>query len=263
MKTHSVLIVDDEKNIRLTLKKALEKPDVVIHTAVSGEEALDRLSSDKLDLVLLDLRLPGMDGMEVLSRMRAKGDMTKVIVITAHGTIDNAVDAMKLGAVDFIQKPFASEEMRVIVAKALQRHAGLFKADKKKVLEHPEPSTIESAEDGDYDDCIQHAKAAIEAMDFAEAKPWAEQAVALETSRPEAYNLLGVLMEMTGDELQAQKYYRAALSVDPAYKPAQANLHRTTKVHPGGKINIGNDSTNKKSGIRSFLGSMMGRKDER
>ncbi|HUW70978.1 MAG TPA: response regulator [bacterium] len=265
MKTEKVLIVDDEKNIRLTLAKALEKLDVETETAVSGEEALERLASGGLSLVLLDLNLPGMDGMDVLKRIRAKNDMTKVIIITAHGTVDNAVEAMKLGAVDFIQKPFVSEEMRGIVAKALQRRVGFL----RRSVPSPTLETVGEAPatipEGayTYDDCIQQAKAAIEAMDFAEAKPWAERAVALETSRPEAYNLLGILMELSRDNLQAQKYYRAALSIDPTYKPAQANLLRATEASPIGTLDMGGGHDKPRKKISSFLGGIIRRKDER
>lgn len=265
MKADRVLIVDDEKNIRLTLTKALEKLGIEIEAAVSGEEALGRLASGGLSLILLDLKLPGIDGIEVLKRMRAKKDMTKVIIITAHGTVDNAVEALKLGAVDFIQKPFVSEEMRGIVAHALKRQGGFLRPS----AQLPVSETIEdmraSIPDADrtYEDCIQQAKAAIEVMDFEEAKSWAERSVALETSRPEAYNLLGALMELSRDMLQAQKYYRAALSIDPTYKPAQANLLRATGVASSGTLDIGSAAGKQKKKIRSFLGGIMGGGDER
>lgn len=262
MKTEKVLIVDDEKNIRLALRKALEKLELEIETAVSGEEALERLVKTHLALVLLDLKLPGMDGMDVLKRMREKKDMTKVIIITAHGTVDNAVEAMKLGAVDFIQKPFVAEEMRLVVGNALQRQKGFLRtAGQAAGIANAFPVGASDVAPS-YDDSIQQTKAAIEAMDFAEAIQWAGKAVAMETARPEAYNLLGVLMELTQDFLKAQKYYRAALSIDPTYRPAQSNLRRATNIDPAGGLDMGNSPEKEKNKVRSFLGSIMGRKNE-
>ncbi|HUZ17907.1 MAG TPA: response regulator, partial [Spirochaetia bacterium] len=100
MSTERVLIVDDERNIRLTVGRALERLEVEVLEAVTGEEALETLRKERISLVLLDLKMPGIDGMEVLRRLRDGGNDVKVLIITAHGTIDNAVEAMKLGAVD-------------------------------------------------------------------------------------------------------------------------------------------------------------------
>jgi len=101
-----ILVVDDEKNIRLTLSQSLESLGVEIRTAVNGEEALQKLQEEDFSLILLDLKMPGMGGMEVLRRVRERWSKARVIIITAHGTIESAVEAMKLGAADFIQKTF-------------------------------------------------------------------------------------------------------------------------------------------------------------
>jgi CheY-like chemotaxis protein len=116
-----VLLVDDERNIRLTLSRSLEALGVQIETAVNGEEALQKLQEDEFALLLLDLKMPGMDGMDVLHQVQERWPKTRVIVITAHGTINSAVEAMKLGAVDFIQKPFSPAEIRELVTKVLNR----------------------------------------------------------------------------------------------------------------------------------------------
>jgi CheY-like chemotaxis protein len=116
-----VLLVDDERNIRLTLSRSLEALGVQIETAVNGEEALQKLQEDEFALLLLDLKMPGMDGMDVLHQVQERWPKTRVIVITAHGTINSAVEAMKLGAVDFIQKPFSPAEIRELVTKVLKR----------------------------------------------------------------------------------------------------------------------------------------------
>jgi DNA-binding NtrC family response regulator len=116
-----ILLVDDEKNIRLTLSHSLEPLGLPIKTAVNGEEALQKLQEEEFSLLLLDLKMPGIDGMDVLHRVRERWPETCVIIITAHGTIDSAVDAMKLGAVDFIQKPFSPQEIRNLVTRVMGR----------------------------------------------------------------------------------------------------------------------------------------------
>ena len=119
MEGPSVLIVDGEKNVRLTLSRALEALEVETDTAANGEEALARMEERDFDLILLDLRLPGMDGMELLETVRRTKPGTGVVVVTAYGTIELAVEAMKLGALDFIQKPVSPSEIRQLVCRVL------------------------------------------------------------------------------------------------------------------------------------------------
>ncbi|HMR67799.1 MAG TPA: response regulator, partial [Anaerolineae bacterium] len=106
MANQKILIVDDEKNIRLTMKQALQPLGYELETAVNGEDALQQLEVGDFGLILLDLRLPGLSGLEVLRRVAELRPDIRVILISAHGTVENAVEAMRLGAVDFIQKPF-------------------------------------------------------------------------------------------------------------------------------------------------------------
>jgi DNA-binding response OmpR family regulator len=249
-----VLVVDDEKNIRLTVAMSLEKVDLEVDSAVNGEEALEKLRREDYQLVLLDLKLPGMDGVEVLRQLRGFNQKVKVLIITAHGTVENAVETMKLGAVDVIQKPFTPEEIRAFVAKALTRAEGfLAKAgqDRSQEVEEkvegllagepvrPAVPEKEKTPGPDYEGCLQQAKAAVEAYDFESAVSWAQAAVAQDTSRPEAFNLLGVLLERRGARLEAQRYYRAALALDPTYKPAWSNLNRSTQNWPQGSLDLG------------------------
>jgi DNA-binding NtrC family response regulator len=223
MEAKPVLIVDDEKNIRLTLSQALGALELETDTAVNGEEALVKLKERNFGLILLDLKMPGMDGMEVLRRVRDPRPDIKVIIITAHGTIESAVEAMKLGAVDFIQKPFAPKEIRELVTRVLDR-------DK-----------IAAAKAEGYEQHIELAKKRIGERGFDAAQEHVRQAIAADASKPEAFNLLGVLLEMRGNKLEAQKSYRAALALDPTYKPAHENLSRTTGVTSGGNISLGGE----------------------
>lgn len=116
-----ILIVDDEKNIRLTLAQTLETLGVETDSAEDGNEALAKLKEKEFGLILLDLRMPGVDGMEVLRLVRESKRDIRIIIITAYGTIELAAEAMKLGAVDFIPKPFVPEEIRKMVARVLDR----------------------------------------------------------------------------------------------------------------------------------------------
>jgi CheY-like chemotaxis protein len=116
-----ILIVDDEKHIRLTLARSLETMGVETDSAEDGNEALAKLKLREFGLILLDLHLPGVDGMEVLRQLRESNRDIRIIIITAYGTIDLAVEAMKLGAVDFISKPFLPEEIRKRVAHVFDR----------------------------------------------------------------------------------------------------------------------------------------------
>jgi DNA-binding NtrC family response regulator len=117
---HKILVLDDEKNIRLTVKRCLESPEIVIEDAINGEEALAKLSETAYHLLLLDLKLPGIDGMEILKTVRQLYPEMRVIIISAHGSIQTAVEAMKEGAADFLEKPFAPCDIRQVVQKALQ-----------------------------------------------------------------------------------------------------------------------------------------------
>jgi two-component system, OmpR family, alkaline phosphatase synthesis response regulator PhoP len=223
MKMQPILIVDDEKNIRLTMCQALESLAVPVETAVNGEEALQKLGAGPFGLVFLDLRMPGMDGMVVLRRIKENWPETRVIIITAHGSVASAVEAMKLGAVDFIQKPFSPHEIRDASARVLERE------------DLDENTAI------DYPSLIELAKRHITDRSFAAARETVRKAVAADPDQPEAYNLLGALLEIKGRWVDAQKFYRAALDIDPTFKPAMENLERTTSWHKFGGIDLGPD----------------------
>jgi two-component system response regulator FlrC len=119
-----LLIVDDEEGLRSFLEAALVPQGHHVSLAVDGADALRQLERAGFDLVLTDLKMPGVDGLTVLNHVRAEHPGTQVIVLTAHGTIEVAVEAMKAGAFDFLQKPVGSPaELRLVVARALERRA--------------------------------------------------------------------------------------------------------------------------------------------
>lgn len=222
----SVLIVDDEKNIRLMLGKVLEGLGLETESAANGDEALEMAEKRTYDLVLLDLRMPGTDGMEVLRRLKISSKETKVAIITAHGTVDNAVEAMKLGAVDFLRKPFSAEEIRNVATEALERRGDFFhRIEAYKKANGSGASGLKPEADFKY--CIQQAKAALERGLPDEAEPWAEQSIALEPLKPEGFTLLGSIMEIRGKKTQAQNCFRAAVALDPTYEGAWKSLDRS------------------------------------
>src|SRR5712691_6895980 len=115
----AVLIIDDEAEIRESLQTLLEMEGFAVETAVSGEAGLQRIGEHPFDLVLLDLALPGRDGMEILAEIRAHETRLPVIMITAYGTVENAVHAMQSGAANFVQKPWDNEKLLADVRAAI------------------------------------------------------------------------------------------------------------------------------------------------
>lgn len=216
----SILVVDDEKNIRTALAQALEPLGMAVVGAINGEEAIRLARDADFAVILLDLKLPGKDGLAVLRTLRGVRPATPVVMVTGHATVGIAVDAMRLGAVDLVQKPFGAEEIRDVVRRVL---------DRQELAE--EKAT-------DYASLIALAYRRITERQFGEARRLVRQAMAEDPGQPEAYNLLGALLEVGGDWLEAQKFYRAALDIAPDYRPAQVNLERTTSFEKRGEIQL-------------------------
>lgn len=115
MKAASVLIVDDEPLMRLSMEDALRAVGCDVHAAATGSEGLAMLEKETYDIVVTDLRLPGVDGLTLLQAAKQRSPRTEVVVITAHGSVETAVGAMKAGAYDYITKPFSMDELLLIV----------------------------------------------------------------------------------------------------------------------------------------------------
>lgn len=119
--TLHVLIVDDEQDIREGSERILTRMGFNISKAANGQEALDIFKETGAAIVLLDLKMPGMDGMEVLEKIHNIDDSTIVIVITGYATVETAIQAMKQGAYDFIPKPFEPDQLRLVVNRASEK----------------------------------------------------------------------------------------------------------------------------------------------
>lgn len=209
-----ILIVDDEKNIRTSLSLYLKNLGYDADTASSGNEALGLLKKntcESYELILLDINMPGLTGLQVLAQMRTMGIKIDVIMMTAHGTIENAVESMKLGALDFLIKPFTRESLKSFIDNALKR----------KDLKVSDVIT--------FQEYLKFGKKCILEKNFDKAKEYLKKAIAENLEAPEPQNLIGVLYEYGDDLLTAGKHYRAALELDPTYKPALENLERITR----------------------------------
>lgn len=222
-----ILIIDDEKNIRSTLSKCLQNKDYKVDTAVNGEDGLDKFQSGNYNLVLLDMKMPGMDGIEVLGKLKEIDSNVDVIMITAYGTVKTAVESMKLGACDYLRKPFTPEEIRKIVETVLERQE------------------LDEDEVNDFDSYVEFAKSCIRDQKYDKATKYLKEAISLDATNPEPFNLLGVLLEIKNRIDEAQKQYRAALALDPTYKPAQDNLERTSRMDYSMRgMNLGEEESN-------------------
>jgi len=119
MPKHNILIVDDEKNTREGLGRALDRK-YVVHLADSAEAALDVLDHEQIDLVLSDIRMPGLDGMQLMARILARTPQPVVILLTAYGSVEQAVEAMRQGAFDFLTKPVNLDHLELTLRKAIR-----------------------------------------------------------------------------------------------------------------------------------------------
>ena len=157
--------------------------------------------------------------MEVLRRLRDAGNDVPVVIVTAHGSIPDAVQAMKLGAIDFLAKPLTPDDAAQVVAEVLARHAEASRAPS------PSRSRPRSPVDGRRRQSVvdlTRAKRALNRRWFDEAEVLLEQAIDLDRDSAEAHTLMGVLHESLGQDHAAYHAYRAALKADPHYEPARA-----------------------------------------
>lgn len=153
-----VLIVDDEKSIRKTLRDILEFEKYDVDEAVDGLECVVKIKQNKYDVIVLDIKMPKMDGMDALDRIQALAAETPVVMISGHATIDTAVEAVKKGAFDFISKPPDLNRLLITLRNALDKSSLITekKVLQRKILKTDTPEIIGESE------CIQHIKETIE-----------------------------------------------------------------------------------------------------
>ena len=134
-----LLLVDDEERFRETLAKRLRETGYEVGGAAGGAEALDLLASGSFDIVILDIQMPGMSGLETLSEIRSRHIGVEVIMLTGHGDVSSAVEGMRLGAYDYLMKPYEYEYLVVKIQEAFKikkdRDERLRKAEQKALLD--------------------------------------------------------------------------------------------------------------------------------
>ena len=123
MKTTSLLLVDDDDAFRTALGGELERQGFAVALAASGEDALARLAEREPDVVLLDLQLPGLSGLDTLKRIKESHSTVDVIVLTGHGSIDTAIESIRMGAFDYVSKPCPLDELEVRIQRAIEQQA--------------------------------------------------------------------------------------------------------------------------------------------
>lgn len=134
----NLLVVDDEKAVRDSLEDILELENYSVDAVGSGEDALEALNEQDYDLLLLDIKMPGISGIEVMRQSRRQAPETKVIILTGHGSLDSAIEALRSGASDYILKPYNSEDILSSIGRALSEKAE--KQRKEMLIEQLESS---------------------------------------------------------------------------------------------------------------------------
>jgi len=116
----NILVVDDDKSVRTTFSSVLRKEGYRVTAVKNGYEAIMAINEESFDLALVDLRMPGLDGIEVLKKIKSRRPETRVIIFTGYGSITTAVEAIRKGATDYLNKPFSPHELKAGVKKALE-----------------------------------------------------------------------------------------------------------------------------------------------
>lgn len=126
MSKGKILVVDDEASLRLLLSNELSRAGYIIEAVADGESALSRLREDFYHVVLLDIVMPRIDGMEVLRTIKSEGIPSEVIILTGNATLESAIESMKLGAFEYVRKPYSLNELIIQIERAIDhQHSNL------------------------------------------------------------------------------------------------------------------------------------------
>lgn len=218
-----VLVVDDEPNVRLVFRTTLESSGYRVDEAADGLDAVAKLKESCFDIVLLDLLMPVIGGMETLKLLRDRNIDVPVVMITAHGSIPDAVEAMKLGAVDFLSKPLTPEALRHVVRDMIERHRPKSEATAPASRE-TSGTTIVTLTPTVID--LSPIKRALNQRDFDTAARLLEEALDIAPDSAEANTLMGLLHESRGEDHAAYQCYKKSLTINPQYSHARDNMRR-------------------------------------
>jgi DNA-binding response OmpR family regulator len=237
-----ILLVDDEASIRHSLGEILHLEGYDVVPAESGEAALEAIQSSPFDLVLLDLKMPGMDGLDVLRHIHKHAPDTKVILLTAHGSLESAVEALRQGAHDYILKPANSRSILNSVESALVRRAEI--QHKRLLIDQLEASIqrLRDVEGGENKAIVEQQTVALSngvLLDMMKREIWrGNQKVNL---TPTEGRLMKVLIENRGRVLSHQElvflvqgYDSSELDAPEILRPIISRLRRKLAILPGG-----------------------------
>ena len=205
-----ILVVDDERNIRNNLTMVLESAGYKVDASGDGEDGLTKCKERHYDMAFVDIQMPKMGGLELLRYLRTLRPNLAVVILTAYGTVGSAVEAMKLGAVDFLEKPFDPKVLLLLCEEIIQRQKTTTK--------------------GSVDDLLHLAELARERKAYVEARVYLKIAMIREVTRPEPYYWLGYISELEGDKRRAMQYYSLALDASQTFEPAHEALKRLGHV---------------------------------
>ena len=186
------LVVDDTKNIRNLLSTCLELNGFTVLAAKNGIEAIEFITREAFDLAFIDVKMPEMNGTEVLRRIRSLGLTYPVAMMTAYSTVKNAVDCTKLGAVAYLQKPFSADKVNDIVNMVLN---------------------TKEAPDDIYT-LIKHCHELIDSSNLEEALKLLKKGLAQDSSIGEIYYLMGKIYAKSNNTIESNKYYATAIIFD-------------------------------------------------
>jgi DNA-binding response OmpR family regulator len=206
--TVKILVIDDTLNIRMMISKCLLGEGYEVDTASSGHEGMALLGEKGHDIVILDIRMPQLSGTEVLKSIREIKKDTTVVIITAFPTVKNAVECIRMGAADYLRKPFTPEKIKSIVKALVER---------QKMT----PLSVDS-----YDAAIQYAKKCINRGELDEAVEYLKKSISLSLDDSEPFFLLGNIYELKGDFAAALKYYKIALQLSPGSESIISSIGR-------------------------------------
>ena len=220
-----IMVVDDEPGIHLMARTTFEADGCEVIAATDGEAALEALRNAPVDLILLDLRMPLLDGLETLRHLRQIGNDTPVIIVTAYGTVPDAVEAMRLGAIDVLSKPLTPVDLRRVVWDAIERHAVRGTGSGPRAAEG-RAGPVASVAEGRPAVDLTAVKVAMDRRDFDLATTLLDRVIDTHPDAPEALTLMGQLLERRGLNHAAYYEYRRALAVDPDNVDVQASMRR-------------------------------------
>lgn len=207
MNNAHILVIDDEKNVRFTVIHALQNDGYIVDSASSGIDGLQKASQASYDLLLVDLRMPGMTGVEMLRELRRQDSHLPAIIITAYGIPQQLVEAAQLGAIDCVRKPFSIQTIRNIVREVI--HTATLAEDFL-------PQTA--------DDYLQKGRQEMMLGRQQQAAELLETAARMDPDRAEIMILLGIGAYLRGNHADSGHCFERALAIDPSSKTASEYL---------------------------------------